>query len=178
MDLPATVIGYCGTACLVLSFQCKTERRLFLCQMLSGLLFVLHYGLLGDYTGMVMDGVCFVRSLMMISGKKLLKGRIALCTLLAVILALGVLTWDGIFSLFPTVALLVSTVFLYSDNTDIIRRAQFFCTSPCWLTYNIHVLSWPGILCESLDMASCLVFWCRSAVQKRKIRTASAVQKR
>ena len=177
MEIPATVIGYCGTAFLVLSFQCKTERRLFLCQMLSGLLFVIHYGLLGNYTGMVMDGICFLRSLMMISGRKLLKGRIALCILLAVIAVLGFITWDGVFSLFPTAALLVSTVFLYSDSAHIIRRAQFFCTSPCWLTYNIHVSSWPGIICESLDMASCLVYWCRSAVRKRKIRTVSAAQK-
>lgn len=161
MNWIAEVIGYAGMACLVLSFQCKKTRMLFLCQLLSGLLFVVHYGMNGDYTGMAMDGVCFLRALLMYSGKPLLTGKPAMALLLAVILALGVVTWDGIFSIFPVIALTVSTVFLYRADGKLIRRAQFFCTSPAWMVYNVYVMTIPGILCEALDMGSVVVYWLR-----------------
>ena len=158
MTVLATLLGYIGMTFLVLSFQCKREIVLFWFQMLSGLFFVLHYGLLGDYTGMAMDGVCFVRAWMMASRKKVFTGLPTLIFLILIILALCIVTWEGVFSIFPTVALLVSTIFLYSGNGNKIRRAQFFCTSPAWLVYNIHVLSIPGILCELLDMGSVLLY--------------------
>ena len=128
-------------------------------QTASGFLFIFHYGLLGDFTGMVMDGMCFVRALMMASGKKIFTSKGALFVLIAIILGLCVVTWEGIFSLFPTLALLISTIFLYTGDGKKIRRAQFFGTSPSWMIYNIHVMSIPGIICESLDMLSVLVFW-------------------
>ena len=168
MQILSTVFGWSGTAALVLSFQCKRERRLFLCQMLSGILFVLHYGFAGDYTGMCMDGMCFVRSLMMISGKPVLTGKGATAALCAVIVALCVLTWEGIFSIFPALALLASTVAVFSANGKKIRIAQFFITSPSWMTYNIHVSSWPGVVCEALDMGSVLVYWIRTRWEKHR----------
>ena len=158
MKIFATILGYLGMAFLAFSFQCKREKALFVCQMVSGLFFVFHYGLLGDYTGMAMDGVCFLRALMMASGKRALMSRGMMYGILATILLLCVVTWEGVFSLFPTIALLVSTVFLYSANGDKIRYAQLFCTSPAWMVYNIYVLSIPGILCESLDMGSVILY--------------------
>ena len=168
MNLLSTVFGYAGTLCLVLSFQFRKERTLFVCQMLSGLLFVLHYGLAGDYTGMLMDGMCFVRSLMMASGKKALTGKPAMLVLCAVIVALGALSWDGLLSLFPTVALLASTAALFTGKGDVIRRTQLFCTSPSWLIYNIYVSSWPGVICETLDMGSVIVYYFRRLSQSKK----------
>ena len=167
--MAAVLIGYLGTAFLVLSFQCKKERTLFLCQTLSGLCFVIHYGLNGDLTGMAMDGICFVRALLMYSGKKVMTGKGMLIGLCTVIVLLCVLTWEGFFSVFPTVALLVSTVFLYTGNGSKIRKAQFFVTSPSWMVYNIHVLSVPGIICEALDMLSVVVYAVRSKANKSKV---------
>ena len=173
MKIFATILGYLGMAFLAFSFQCKREKALFVCQMLSGLFFVFHYGLLGDYTGMAMDGVCFLRALMMASGKRVLMSRGMMCGILATILLLCVVTWEGIFSLFPTIALFVSTVFLYSANGDKIRRAQLFCTSPSWMVYNIHVFSVPGILCEALDMGSVLLYEYRAWRKSRATRELS-----
>ena len=168
LKILAVTLGYLGTLCLVLSFQFRKERTLFFLQMLSGLLFVLHYGLSGDFTGMVMDGVNFVRALLMVSGKKAFTGKAAEGTILAVIVLLGILTWDGIFSVFPTIALFVSTVFLFTGDGEKIRKAQLFCTSPAWLTYNIYVRSFPGILCETLDMGSVVVYDVRKYFRNRK----------
>lgn len=162
MRIAASIIGYVATACLVFSFQCKKEKLLFLFQTVSAFLFILHYGLNGDYTGMAMDGIAFVRAFLMASGKKPLTGKAALGVLLTAILVLGVLTWQDWFSVFPVIALLVSTVFLYSGDGKKIRRAQFFCTSPTWMVYNVRVASIPGIICEALDMASVLVYWIRN----------------
>lgn len=70
MEFFATVLGYMGMGCLVCPSNARKRSGYFFLQMLSGLFFVFHYGLLGDYTGMAMDGVCFVRALMMTSGRR------------------------------------------------------------------------------------------------------------
>ena len=41
-------------------------------------------------------------------------------------------------------------------------------TSPAWMAYNIHVLSWAGIVCETLDIVSVLVYFVRERLEKRK----------
>lgn len=173
MTIVATILGYIGMAFLALSFQCKREIILFWFQMLSGLFFVLHYGLLGDYTGMAMDGVCFVRASMMASRKKIFTGIPMLAALITIILLLCVVTWEGFFSVFPTIALLVSTIFLYSGNGDRIRRAQLFCTSPAWLVYNVHVMSIPGIICEVLDMCSVIIYEFRAWRKRRTLKQSA-----
>ena len=160
--LIASIIGYLGTACLVLSFQCRKESRLFLCMLLSGFFFVVHYGLKGDWSGMAMDAVCMVRAGMMYTGRKSLSGKPAKYVLLGMIVLLTVLTWQDVFSLFPMIALLVSTWFIFAGKGDNIKKAQLFCTSPSWMVYNIYVRSWPGIICETLDMISVIVYFIRT----------------
>lgn len=167
MNLFATILGYIGTMWLVISFQCKRERTLFVCQMLSGLFFVFHYGLAGDYTGMFMDGMCFIRALMMASNNKRLTGRFAELCLCAVIVVLCIISWDGIFSVFPGIALLASTIALFTAKGQTIRFTQLLCTSPAWLIYNFHVGSLPGIICETLDMGSVLIYQIRLFMEKR-----------
>ncbi|MCQ2385924.1 MAG: YgjV family protein [Clostridia bacterium] len=164
----ATGLGYIGTAFLVLSFQCKKEKNLFWCQMASGLFFVLHYGMNGDYTGMAMDGTCFLRALSMASGKKFFTGKKMMCVFLLLILVLGYVTWDGVFSLFPTIALFFSTVFRFMGDGEKISKCQIFCTSLAWLVFTGKVGSVPGIICESLDMGSVIVYALRRKIKRKQ----------
>lgn len=161
MKVFAQILGYLGTACLVASFQCKKEKELFYCQLMSGILFVFHYGLCGDFTGMAMDFMAFLRAVFMASGKKKLTGKPMMFAIIGVLTVLCVVTWEDVFSLCPMIALIASTVALYTGVGDKIRIVQLVTTSPFWMIYNVHVMSLPGIICEALDMLSVIVFFAK-----------------
>lgn len=52
-----------AAALVVLSFQCKKNRQLFFMQMLGTALFTLHFGLLGQMPGVLLNAVCVLRAL-------------------------------------------------------------------------------------------------------------------
>lgn len=168
MTLLSTIFGYAGTLLVVVSFQFKKEHQLFVLQAVAGALFTLHYGFAGDYSGMCMDIMCFLRAFLMASKNPRVKTKKVLAALLAVIVTLSILSWQDLFSFFPAFALVASTIALFTNNGDTIRKTQLFCTSPCWLTYNIHVRSMPTIICEVLDIGSVLVFYLRMRLKKRR----------
>lgn len=167
MKIFADILGYIATVALVLSFQNKKEKTLFIFQIISGFFFVLHYGLNGNYTGMAMDGICFIRALFLYTKNKCLCGKISEIVLLIIIIGLGVWTYDGFFTIFPTIALFASTIATYTNNSDKIRLVEISITSPSWLTYNIYVLSIPGIICESLNILSVIIYYIRSSKKQK-----------
>ncbi len=66
------------------------------------------------------------------------------------------LTWQGMISLLPFAGSLSSVVAFWHRKPKMIRRLAFL-SSPPWLTYNIIVGSYPGIVVEILLMASNLI---------------------
>lgn len=167
MELLGQIIGGFGAACLILSFQFKKEQNIFLLQTASGLFFVVHYLLLGEYAGMCMDAVCFIRALLLATKKKWAFSKLTLCGIIAAVVVLSVFTYKNLFSLFPAAALIVSSVALWTNNGDKIRKTQLFATSPLWMVYNISVLSYAGIICEAFDMLSVIVFCIRKKLSKK-----------
>ncbi len=154
------IVGMVATAALVSSFQCRRERTIAAFWTASAALFVLHYLLLGELSGAVMESALLVRNLLIVSRRP--------WVLRAAIVGLALLSWEGWFSLFPLLALIGSTVALWSDKARIIKTTQLLVTSPAWMVYNIHVLSWAGIVCETLDIVSVVVYFVRERLEKRK----------
>lgn len=162
------IVGMVATAALVSSFQCRRERTIAAFWTASAALFVLHYLLLGELSGAVMESALLLRNLLAVSRKPWVLRRSTMWVLLALIVGAALLSWEGWFSLFPLLALIGSTVALWSDKARVIKTTQLLVTSPAWMVYNIHVLSWAGIVCETLDIVSVLVYFIRERLEKRK----------
>lgn len=149
------ITGFIAMAIIVFSYQQKSHKNILLFQMVSGLLFTLHYLLLGAYTGCISNLIGAGRSLIYAN-----RGKNKFCSLgiwpyvFSVIFTIsGISTWANVFSIFPMLAMIASSFVLWIDSPKI-NRAFSIPTSSCWLIYNIKNLSYAGIATEIFVLSS------------------------
>lgn len=150
-------VGLVGTALYFLSYQCRSNRKLFRVQFLSYLCYTIHLLLLGAVTGGISYVLNTLRSFCLGSKWTFAKSRTMgaiICLLQFVTL---VFTWSGWISLLPVIANIASTIGGYTHNGRKIRIAGMFVNSPLWIIYDIIVGSWAGILDEVVSEASMII---------------------
>ena len=153
----AQLIGFCGMAGNFIAFQQTKRRNILLVQIISALLFILHYVLLGQYTGAALNFIGFCRSIVFINnGKKWAQSKVWLYIFIALCCIAGAVTWSGPFSILPPVAMILSTVANWMKSETKIRLITF-PSSPCWLVYNITAHSAAGVITECVTMTSLLI---------------------
>ena len=161
------IIGFIAMAIIVASYQQKSHKKILTFQMVSGLLFTVHYLLLGAYTGAVMNLLGAFRSLVYSNRDKKWASSIIWPTIFSIgFLISGILTWDNIYSVFPLIAMLMSSVVLWIEKPKI-NRIFSLPTSTGWLIYNIKNLSYPGIITEIFVLASIIIGIIRLDIKKK-----------
>ncbi|MDO4491515.1 MAG: YgjV family protein [Lachnospiraceae bacterium] len=150
-------IGFLGTILFFLSFQCKSNKKLFRVQFVSYLCYTGHLILLGAVTGGISYVLNTVRSFCLGSKNKHLKGIPACCIICVLQLVALYFTWDGPISILPVAANIASTIGGYTYNARTIRLAGMLINSPLWIVYDILVGSWAGILDEVVSEASMIL---------------------
>ena len=152
------IIGFVAMGIIVFSYQQKSHKRILTFQMVSGLLFTLHYLFLGAYTGCISNLIGAGRSAVYAGrGKSAFTSFKLWPVIFSVVFTVsGILTWDNIFSVFPMIAMISSSVVLWIDSPKI-NRAFSIPTSACWLIYNIANLSYAGIATEIFVLSSIII---------------------
>ena len=177
LTLIGQIWGVVAMILIVLSFQFKDAKRLFVIQVCSCCMFVLHYlflGLGGDsaaYSGMAQNivGLLF-RMVLFLSDKESRKWLLSplvmagLCALAAVV---AVLTYSNQpIALLPVIGNFACIGCMWTKKTDIMRLTQVAVISPLWLIYNIVTFSIAGILTESFNLISIGVYYLRTWKKK------------
>ncbi len=163
----AQVVGFIGTALLFLSFQQKKRQGILLFQILSGAVFILHYILLGAYTGAALNFIGFSRSVVFYnSDKKWAKSPVWLVVFIVVSAVASILTWAEWYSVLPAIAMMLTTVSYWLKNETKIRLVTF-PSSPCWLAYNALAGSFAGVVTECIVMSSIIIAIVRFDILKR-----------
>lgn len=160
--MPAIIvqgIGFLGVISFIISYQLKSNRELYLFQLIGCLLFCIQFVLLGAGSGAFSLLLNIIRSALLIKYKDWQWVRwkglpILLCIGFTLIMWY---TWSGPVSILAFVASTVSTVFYWSNNAKWIRMSNLFCASPAWLLYDVIVGSIAGIVNESITLTSIIV---------------------
>ena len=175
------ILGMVAMALIVFSFQCKKPQRLFVVQIASCLMFILHYlflGLGGDpaaYSGMSQNAVGLIfRSILAMSEKrKGLLSPMVLAGMGALAGVVAVLSYPGrLIALLPVIANYACMGCMWTKNSNTIRATQLAIISPFWLTYNVVTGSIAGILTETFNIISIGVYYVRMGVEKKKQKSA------
>ena len=146
--ITAQAIGLLAAGFIFASYQQRGRKKILILQIISGALFTVHFLLLGAYSGAAMNLLGTLRSLVYSqSDKRWAKSPVWLFVFIAAFSAAGVLTWSGLKSILPLIAMLLTTVSLWLKSPRLIR-AVTFPSSPMWLAYNVLVRSYSGILTE------------------------------
>lgn len=135
-------------------------------QAAAAFAFAAHFALLGAFTGAGMNLIEVPRNLMFSHRHGKLRQNILAAVFMAAFFVFGIFAGEDVFSFFPVLAMGISTFVFTMQNPRNIR----FCMLPVsalWMTYNIIVLSFAGVLTESFCLFSILIAIVRFDILKK-----------
>ncbi len=148
-----TVILY---VLLCLTYIERSRKQILITNLASHFVQITIFILLKGYTGLAMMIFYIFRdNFFLIDSKNQKNEKIErrdvhiLIILMLFILSLGILTYDGVLSLFSVFATVASTIAIWQKNIRIYRFLGIIC-SICWLIYHIYLCSIMAIILESI----------------------------
>ncbi|MBR2461302.1 MAG: YgjV family protein [Clostridia bacterium] len=156
------IIGYIAAVIMVVSFQGKTQRFVVLVQMLGAACWVVHFGVLAAYNGMLLNVIGVLRCIVFSQRAEKAWARAKVWNpifilLYAVATALAIFVFnDGVKALLPFTGMVITTFALTQSDPFKLRMISV-TSSPLWLIYNLIAGSVSGVLVESLNMVSVFV---------------------
>ena len=151
-------IGFLGVALFIISYQIRSNRALFLCQLMGCIVFCVQFFLMGAYTGAISLIVNIARNLLLVKSNdwKWVKSQVTLAAIIVPLLVMTICTWAGRISLVPSVPVAVTSRGYRTQHAQKIRQSQLF-GSPCTLLYDILVHTWGGAVCEAITILSIII---------------------
>ena len=145
--LISQIVGFGAFVISLIAYHRDKKEKIFKTMMWSNLLDILHYFLLGAYSGSITKVIALVRNeIIRIKEKnKKLNSIIVLIILFITYLILGIMTYENIYSTLPIFAAIIYLCFSWDGNTLKVKKVAFYCYF-IWLLYNICVFSIAGIL--------------------------------
>jgi hypothetical protein len=165
----AQAVGFVGMTLAFISFQQNKRERIAFLQMLSSLFWILHFGMLGAYSGMAMNAIGAARGYVYSKkGSASWSSREFWPYVFSVVSAGScVATWENWLSLLPAVATVVTSFGLWVDEPKTVRRLTL-PGSWMWLAYNLVNVSWAGVITECFSTASIFIAMWRFDRKGRK----------
>lgn len=164
--IAAQIIGFVGTGLLVFSYQFKKSKKLFIVQMFSNIAYILHFFMLGAFSGSINIAIALVRNFVLInSSKGWARNKYWLWLFISLHIIVTIFTYQDIFSLLPCIGMVAITIASWTRNGKKIRMTNIFVNSPSWLIYDIYTVSYSGIVCEVLTLLSVIISFFRHGVK-------------
>ncbi len=158
-DVFVQIIGFVGLLFFFVSFQVKSNKKLFVMQTLGCLCFSAQFALLGAFSGSLSVLINIIRNAMLTrynsSALVRWKGWIVVFSAATTLVAL--LTWSGPISLLPVAGTIAGTLGYWTNNAKKIRIANLAVNAPCMLVYDALVHSWGGVVNECITIASIVI---------------------
>ena len=157
-ELAIQAIGFIGVAFFIASYQIKSNRALFACQLTGCIIFCIQFFIMGAYTGALSLIINIIRNILLlkVNDWKWVKSKVTLSVIILLLVAVTVYTWAGWISLLPLASVCVTTIGYWTNNAQKLRLSQFF-GSPCTLLYDVLIHSWGGVISESITLASIII---------------------
>lgn len=147
-----------GLLFFLVSYQIRSNRVLFLFQLLGCIIFSVQMALLGAFSGSLSLLVNILRNVLLlkVDSWKWVKNKLTLAAVIALLGLITLYTWAGPMSLLPFASVAISSIGYWTNNAQKIRLSQLFA-SPCTLVYDILIGSWGGACTEAMTLVSIVV---------------------
>ena len=157
-ELAIQAIGFVGVAFFIASYQIKSNKALFACQLTGCIIFCIQFFIMGAYTGALSLMINIVRNVLLLKVHdwKWVKSKVTLSVIIMLLAAVTVYTWAGWLSLLPFISVAVTSIGYWTNNAQKIRLSQLI-GAPCTLVYDILIRSWGGVLSESITLMSIII---------------------
>ena len=154
------LIGLVGSVIAITSLQSGSRKKILSLQVVCCVLWVTHYGLLGAWTGALINCLGLARAVVCAcNDRKWAKSPLWLVFFLVCYAVSPLLTWDGTHCLLMGGAMMLTTVALWVHDMQL-TRLLFLLNSPLVLLYNLAAGSYSCAAIEVVALASfALAVW-------------------
>lgn len=175
MEIVGHLVGVLAIALNVISYQIAEKKKLLFCQTMAVIAICVQYLLIGAYSGFTLNVVCVLRNLCYYHrDKKIFSGLWLPVFFACAIVAVSLISWEGLYSIFILVGLVINTVCIGVCGVQNFRKS-ILITSPLVIVYNVFAHSYTGILSECLTIFSAAVGLIRYRKQKNTAAEGQAV---
>ena len=154
----AQIIGLIAFVVSLIAYHKKDKKTILNNMVTSNILNLIHYLLLGAFSGCITKLLAIFRDYFIIlkEKNKKLSNSVYLIVFILLYIIATIFTYNGFLSILPLVAAIIYIIFIWNGNEVIIKKIAFFCYF-LWLIYNIFVLSIAGIVSNIISIISTLI---------------------
>ncbi len=150
-------LGVVAIALGFLSFQMKTQKNILIVQIVTAVVFALHYLLIGAVIGMAMNTILIFRNIAYyFRSKKGSNNKIVPICFIVIITIVGIITWDEWHSIFMFMGVFLNTIAMSFANPQNVRRS-ILVTCPLAIIYDLFERSYGGIVYETVAIISAII---------------------
>lgn len=140
-----------GMACLGATYLVKNKKTILIIALVSAFGYTMQYVFLHKYAGAAVNVIGMIRCIWFFFNDKKNKKNdyISISVISALIIIMGVVTFDGWESLLPSLAAILFTYSLWQSNVKVYRYIALV-NSALWITYNTLCMSIMAIVSECI----------------------------
>ena len=147
------LIGLLAFCILVLSFYKKEPTTILTYQITANFAYSVHYFLLGGLTGAFISFINIIRNIAFI---KFNNKRIIVPIFILAYFIVTIIFYENIYSLLPMIATTAYLIFMPLNKKKYLLIGEIIGAS-LWLLYSIFVLSYSGMITESILIISNII---------------------
>ena len=158
MYVAAQILGFIAFLISLYAYQKVNKKDILLCMVISNIINLVHYLMLGAYSGCITKVLAIFRNYFIILKDKYKKLSSVLFLIIFILIYIGVsiYTFTNILSLFPLVAAIIYIIPTWLGNSKTVKKTALFCYI-LWLIYNIYVLSIAGATANIVSIVSIII---------------------
>lgn len=156
METAAFITGLCAVCFCLLCYQFRNRKAIITCNVLSRVLYVLQYVLLGAFEGAAMDLSAIPASMLAARKHTPFVAKYKLPLWLAgnfAVIAIGWIFWESLISLLPIIGVLFEINALWMTKEKHIRLVSL-ASVPFWMSYNLLCGAWGSVIGNVLMIVS------------------------
>ena len=155
------ILGIFAMVFSILSLQMSTHKKIMVMQIITASFFAAHYFFIGGITAGVLNAVAVIRNIIFYhKDKKIFRGNYITVIFTVIMAGLGILSWNGWFSVFMVIGMVFNTLSFSFTNPQSTRKT-ILVASPMMLIYNVFAFSIGGMINEFFSTVSCLIAFVR-----------------
>lgn len=155
----ANGFGVLSTICFIISFQVKSNKKLFIIQSVANVFYGAQFYLLGATGGLFNMAMQILRNLLLLKKDKwkwlqypFMAPLMCVPSTIYMIAA-----WSGWMDVLPFLAMVVGTFGYWTNNARKLRIAELACVIPAWMSYDFISRAYGGMLNELVILISIIV---------------------
>ena len=166
METIGQIVGIAAVVLSFLTYQMKSKRAILAMLSCATALFCIHYACLGAMVGVVLNVVGIIRNMCYYhSDKKILSSKAVPAVLAAAMGVLSIFTWEGYYSAFFVVGLMLNTLAMGYFNPQNLRKSLLLTCTLIFI-YNAFTFSIGGMINETVAIISAIIGLVRYSKEK------------